>query len=170
MRHQIKSLVILLGIGIFGVVSFSAGVAIGNANLLTPCVVPAAGQPPQFALFWQTWNLVQRDFVDRKALDTTEMVYGAIRGMVEALGDTGHTTFLTPEEKASRDRSLAGQFTGIGAELGLHNGVPVIVAAFDGSPAQQAGVRAGDVILKIKGDNAHALTLSQISAKVRGPT
>ncbi len=169
MRRYLKSIAISFAICMFGVVSFGAGMFVGNTNLLTPSIVRTSSQPAQFDTFWQTWDLVQKDFVDHKALDTTQLVYGAIHGMVEALGDTGHTTFLTPLEKSARDSAFSGRFTGIGAELGERNGVPTIVAAFDDSPAQQAGVHAGDIILKVAGEDVHTLSISQISAKIRGP-
>ena len=169
MKKLLKIVAIVVGLSLFGTVAFGAGALVGNTNLLTACIVRTASQPVQFDLFWQVWNLVQKDFVDRKALDPTQLAYGAIHGMVEALGDTGHTTFLTPQENTARLSSLAGKFTGIGAQLDERNGLPIIVAPFDGSPAQKAGVKAGDIIMKVDGVNVSSLNLSEISAKIRGP-
>lgn len=149
--------------------AFGAGLVAGGANLLTPCIIRTSDQPPQFATFWQAWNLVQKNFVDRQALDPTTMTYGAIRGMVEALGDTGHTAFLTPQEKELRQSSVAGNFTGIGAELGVRDGLPVIVAPIDGSPADEAGIKAGDILVRVDGEDVTQLPLSEIVEKVRGP-
>ncbi|MFN8439685.1 MAG: S41 family peptidase [Caldilineaceae bacterium] len=169
MKRFIIVVAILLGVGVFGAVAFGAGLFIGNNDLFTPTIVRTSSQPTQFDVFWQAWNLIETKFVDRKTLDTTQLVYGAIRGMVEALGDTGHTAFLDPKERAMQETAISGQFTGIGAELGQRDGLPIIVAAFDGSPAQKAGVKAGDVILKVDGEDVSALSLSEISAKIRGP-
>lgn len=169
MKRFIIVVAILVGVGLFGVIAFGAGLFIGNNDLFTPPIVRTASQPTQFDVFWQAWNLIETKFVDRKTLDTTQLVYGAIRGMVEALGDTGHTAFLDPKERAMQETSISGQFTGIGAELGQRDSLPIIVAAFDGSPAQKAGVKAGDVILKVDGEDVSALSLSEISAKIRGP-
>jgi carboxyl-terminal processing protease len=149
--------------------AFGAGMVAGGANLLTPCIVRTSDQPAQFATFWQAWNLVQRNFVDRQALDPTTMTYGAVRGMVEALGDTGHTAFLTPQEKELRRSGIAGAFTGIGAELGIREGLPVIVAPIDGSPAAEAGLRPGDILVRVDGEDVTRLPLSEIVEKVRGP-
>ncbi len=169
MRSLLKFIGILFGLFLLLSVAFGAGLFVANTNLLTPGVVRTADQPPQFDVFWQAWNLVQTDFVDRQALDPARLTYGAIRGMVEALGDTGHTSFLTPEEREARMTSIAGKFTGIGAQLGVENGLPIIVAPFDGSPAQAAGVKAGDIILEVNGEDVSELTLTQIAEKVRGP-
>ncbi len=169
MRSLLKWLGILVGLFFLLVVTFGAGLFIGGANLFSPGVVRTAEQPAQFDVFWQAWNLVQSDFVDRQALDPTRLTYGAIRGMVEALGDTGHTSFLTPEERTARQTSVAGKFTGIGAQLGEENGMSIIVAPFDGSPAQAAGIKPGDIILEVDGEDVSELTLTQIAEKVRGP-
>lgn len=169
MRRFFKWLAIVIGVLLWSVVAFGSGLVAGNANLLTPCIVGTASEPKQFGLFWDVWNLVQKDFIDRAALDPTKMTYGAIQGMVESLGDTGHTTFLTPDENKQREESMSGTFTGIGAELDQHNGVPVIVVTFDGSPAQKAGVKAGDIIMKVDGVDVSTMTLSQITEKIRGP-
>jgi carboxyl-terminal processing protease len=149
--------------------AFGAGMVAAGANLLTPCIVRTSDQPAQFATFWQAWNLVQRNFVDRQALDPTAMTYGAVRGMVEALGDTGHTAFLTPQEKELRRSGVAGAFTGIGAELGVREGLPVIVAPIDGSPAAEAGLQPGDILVRVDGEDVTRLPLSEIVEKVRGP-
>jgi carboxyl-terminal processing protease len=149
--------------------AFGAGLVAGGANLLTPCIVRTSDQPAEFATFWQAWNLVHRYFVDRDALDPATLTYGSIRGMVEALGDTGHSAFLTPQEKEARLSSVAGNFTGIGAELGVREGLPVIVAPIDGSPAAEAGLKPGDILVRVDGEDVTHLPLDEIVRKVRGP-
>jgi len=89
--------------------------------------------------------------------------------MVEALGDEGHTSFLTPEERERQSSELSGTFSGIGAQLGVRDQLPVIVAPFDGSPAEQAGVKAGDIILKVDGVDVTTMALNDIVNKIRGP-
>lgn len=169
MRTFLKVIGILLGLFLLTGTAFGAGVFVGGTNLLSPCIMRTADQPAQFDVFWEAWNLVQHNFVDRSALDATQLTHGAIRGMVEALGDTGHTSYLTPEQREERLTSIEGRFTGIGAQLGENEGLPIIVAPFDGSPAQQAGVKPGDVILEVNGEDVSGLTLSEIAEKVRGP-
>lgn len=169
MRRLLIIVAVILGFFLSTGLAFGAGLFVGNANLLSPCIVRTADQPEQFDVFWEAWNLVQSNFVDRAALDPTRLAYGAIRGMVQALGDTGHTSFLTPPEREERVTSISGRFTGIGAQLGEENGLPIIVSPFDGSPAQLAGVKAGDVILEVNGEDVSELSLTQIAEKVRGP-
>lgn len=169
MRFFLKVVGVIIGLLLLTGTAFGAGLFVGGANLLSTCIVRTSDQPPQFDVFWEAWNLVQTDFVDRAALDPTKLAYGAVRGMVEALGDTGHTSFLTPQERESRLTSIEGKFTGIGAQLGENEGLPIIVAPFDGSPAQKAGVKPGDVILEVDDQDVSGLTLSEIAEKVRGP-
>jgi carboxyl-terminal processing protease len=89
--------------------------------------------------------------------------------MVTALGDTGHSTFLTPDMVKSEHNFTQGEFEGIGALLEMKDGRPTIVAPFDGSPAQQAGVKPGDVILKVNGNDISGQSLTQIVSQVSGP-
>ena len=124
MRRFLKWFAIVVALLLLTGTAFGAGLVMGNMDLLTPCIVRTTDQPAQFTTFWQAWNLVQKDFVDRTALDPVQLTYGAIRGMVEALGDTGHSAFLTPQEKSESVSNMSGSFTGIGAEMGLRNGLP----------------------------------------------
>ena len=131
-----------------------------------PSVPPAA--PDDFALFWEALRVVQERYVDRSALDDTELTYGAIRGMVEALGDTGHTVFLTPDEKQAQQDSLSGTLIGIGVMLGERGGRPVVASVISGAPAEAAGVRSGDIILAVDGASADRLGTEGIAERVRG--
>jgi carboxyl-terminal processing protease len=88
--------------------------------------------------------------------------------MVEALGDEGHTTFLTPDEVARHQTGISGKFSGIGAQIGLEDGLPVIVAPFDGSPAEEAGIRAGDIIIEVDNVDVTAWPLGDIVDNIRG--
>lgn len=159
----------VLALGLVGT-SLAAGIVIGSSGLVPPIWgASAAGEPDEFRVFWQAWNLVHQNFVDQDALDDRELTYGAIRGMVQALGDEGHTAFLTPEERERQQTNLAGRFSGIGATVGIRDMLPVIIAPFDGSPAQEAGVRPGDIIMRVDGEDVTSLPLNDIVAKIRGP-
>jgi len=156
--------------------AFGAGVVVGHSDLLSrlglapllAALDTAEGQPTDFHTFWQAWGIVQEHFVDRQALNTTNLEYGAIQGMVSALGDDGHTVFLAPEELANRQADLSGRFSGIGAQLGVKDSLTVIVAPFDGSPAEQAGVKAGDIIMKVDGQDVGTWPLDQVVTHIRG--
>lgn len=169
MKRFLKVVGILVGLILLTGIAFGAGIFVGTNNLLTPCIVRTTDQPAPFTVFWQAWNLVQKNFVDRTALDPTTLTYGAIRGMVEALGDTGHSAFLTPEEKAAQRSNLSGSFSGIGAQMGMRDNLPVVIAPIDGSPASKAGIKAGDILVRVNGEDVTRKPLHAIVDMVRGP-
>ncbi|MGD9712381.1 MAG: S41 family peptidase [Thermomicrobiales bacterium] len=106
---------------------------------------------PAFAIFEETWNLVQERYVLPEELDETDLIYGAARGMVEAVGDTGHSAFLDPVEAQSFRASLNGELIGVGIRIEFNGEYPQVIAPIDGSPAESAGIESGDFILKIDG-------------------
>lgn len=130
------------------------------------------GIPPKadadFALMAQAWDTIHSEYVDRSAVQPKKLTYGAIAGMVDALGDTGHSTFLTPEALKEEDEFTRGSYKGIGAEVKMKDGHVVIVAPFDGSPAQQAGLRPGQIILKVDGKDIAGLSLLQVVRRISG--
>jgi len=126
------------------------------------------GPGPDLALMAQAWEIIQAQYVDRSAVQPKALTYGAISGMVQALGDTGHSTFLTPQMLKQEQALTSGSYKGIGAEVQMKDGHVVIVAPFDGSPAQQAGLRSGDIILKVDGRDVAGLSLSQVVQRIAG--
>lgn len=123
----------------------------------------------QFTVFWEAWNIAQENFVDPSVLDPKAMTYGAIRGMLDSLGDIGHTRFLTPKDLAEERVSMTGKYSGIGAEIGMRDGRPIIIAPFDGSPAERAGIQAGDYVIRVDGEDTAGLSLDEVVARIRGP-
>ena len=121
-----------------------------------------------FSLFWETWNALEDHYVDKKKLDPNQLYYGAIKGMVASVGDS-YTFFLTPEENKQSKDDLGGHFEGIGAELGLKNNQIVVVTPLKNSPAEKAGIKAGDIISKVDGASTKNWTLNQAVSKIRGP-
>jgi carboxyl-terminal processing protease len=128
-----------------------------------------AATAPDFKLITEAWTKIEAHYVDRSAAQTKPLTYGAISGMVNALGDTGHTTFMTPEMVKSERRFTSGQFEGIGAQVEARDGHVVIVAPFDNSPAQRAGLRAGHIILKVNGNDMTGLGVEQVVSQILGP-
>ena len=160
----ISLILIIWTTGIFG-----AGVFFGGSGLLfQPRVVRAQDRPAEFQVFWEVWELAQNNFIDQEALEPKRLTYGAINGLIAALGDEGHTRFLTPEEVTRQRTNISGSFFGIGARVGIEEGLPVIVAPFDGSPADQAGVKAGDIIIEVDGADVTSLTLNETVDLIRG--
>ncbi|MFH0820711.1 MAG: S41 family peptidase [Candidatus Peregrinibacteria bacterium] len=119
-------------------------------------------------LFWDTWNSLFSKYVDPHLLDTREMVYGAVRGMVSAVGDP-YTAYMTPKENKEFQDNLDGTLEGIGAELTLKNQWITIVSPVKNSPAQRAGLQPEDVIYKIDGESTENFTLEQAVMRIRGP-
>ena len=138
-----------------------------------PTIGPGATIPPfapaNVGLVWDALKLIEDNYVRRGQLNPTDLTYGAIDGLVDSLGDPGHTVFLTPDEVKSENDALSGTISGIGVFLGQEGGAPVIVSVVAGSPASKAGLLSGDLLIAINGANAQSLTLSAIAALVRGP-
>ncbi|HKV81414.1 MAG TPA: S41 family peptidase [Candidatus Sulfotelmatobacter sp.] len=121
-----------------------------------------------FRLVSEANNIIHRFYVDRAAEQSPVLTYGAISGMVDALGDTGHSRFLSPpmvKELADLERN---KFQGIGAEVQSKGGHILIVAPLDGSPAQRAGLKPGDIILQVDGHDATGKPLDQVVKEIAG--
>ncbi len=130
-----------------------------------------------FKLFWDTWDLVSRTHIDKKALDPNKLFYGAISGMVSSLGDP-YTVFLPPEQQKSTKEELNGSFEGVGIQLGFNevkaaaSGVKdkrlVVIAPLEGTPAKRAGIKPQDVILKIDDQDTTGMSLPEAVKLIRG--
>jgi carboxyl-terminal processing protease len=141
-------------------------------QLLPASTVPNTVPPEaesDFRLMAEAWNTIQRFYVDRAAVKPQLMTYGAISGMVDSLGDTDHSRFLTPEMVKQEHNFSKGELEGIGAEVQKKNNQVVIVAPLDDSPAQRAGLKPGDIILKVNAENVGSLPLEQTVSRILGP-
>ncbi len=144
---------------IFAGLIFSAGYFLGNRGLglnlsSFPKVsisrsLPANRQNVDFSLFWRVWDTLESSYFDKAKINEGEMVYGAIKGMVEALGDP-YTSFLPPSENKITQEDLSGSFEGVGIQIGFKGKQLAVIAPLPGSPAEEAGVRAGDFIVGVK--------------------
>ncbi|HZM05068.1 MAG TPA: S41 family peptidase [Candidatus Saccharimonadales bacterium] len=145
--------------------TFASGAVLDRWLLMNGIPVDSADE---FRLMAQAWNLIDRFYVDRAAVRHTAMAYGAISGMTDSLGDTGHSTFLSRTQAKKAGSAVQGRLTGIGVTISSREHQTVIVAPMDGSPAQLAGARAGDIILEVNGHSTAGLTQSQVSARIAG--
>ena len=136
-----------------GVDRFTAGDADATSTLT---------EAPEFAILEQTWDLIQNDYVALDDVEQKDLFYGAAAGMVDALGDTGHSTFLNPQEAESFNQSSEGEFVGIGIQLDYETGQPVVAFPIDGSPAMEAGIRARDVIVEVDGTVTDGLSSTEV--------
>ncbi|HMQ33106.1 MAG TPA: S41 family peptidase [Chloroflexaceae bacterium] len=174
---------------LFSAIAFCAGWVAARAAGTTPIdtfivslgTAAARQETPQdlreeFAVFWQVWNLVEGEFYRTEPLDRQELVYGAIRGMLEDLGDE-YTTFQEPDLAAQSRESMQGKFEGIGAYLRFVEGEILIDRPFRGSPAERAGLLTGDVVVAVDGQPlapeiaglADAEATARAATKIRGP-
>ena len=125
-------------------------------------------QDIDFNLFWQVWDLLQREYVNRNELNEKDMFYGALMGLTASLEDP-YTVFMDPKIADDFDDDLAGTFEGIGAEIGIKNNVLTIIAPLDGMPAQKAGILSGDKIYAIDGEITADITVNEAVKKIKGP-
>jgi carboxyl-terminal processing protease len=172
MKSQLKYGILLSVVFIVALsIGLSGGVILDRR--LAANTVPQVSNPsdtnPNFDLITQAWNLIKNNYVDHSADTNSALTYGAISGMVSALGDTGHSRFLTPSELKQENAFTAGQFEGIGAEVEQKDGNVVIVYPLDGSPAQKAGLLPGDVIMKVDGVDMAGQQLSDVVSHILGP-
>jgi carboxyl-terminal processing protease len=121
------------------------------------------------ALYAEALDTVRNNYVYQKDVDSKKETYGAIEGMLDSLGDDGHTRFLTPEERKQHDRSLSGTYVGIGVQLEEKNGEVVVAAPIDGSPAEEAGISSDDVLLAVDGESVRGDEVSEVVEKCKGP-
>jgi carboxyl-terminal processing protease len=121
-----------------------------------------------FALFWKVWEILKDKFVDQSKLDAKQMLYGAIDGMLASTGDP-YTTFFDPKEKQDFQEDMTGNFEGIGAEMAIKDEVLTIVSPLEGTPAERAGLLAGDRILKIDNETTTDIDIEEAVRRIRGP-
>lgn len=140
----------------------------GDKRVVVRTDAPAATGNVDFALFWDVWRKLTHYYVDPKTIDVQKLVYGAISGMVGAVGDP-YTSFFPPKENQEFKEEIGGAFEGIGAQLGLRDGNVIIETPLRGSPAEKAGVRAKDYILKVNDEETVGWTVEQAKNKIRGP-
>lgn len=129
----------------------------------------AAEAPPEFAVFWEAWDIVLNNFVDQDKIDFRRMTYGAIQGMLTTLGDNNHTVFFDPDTARLQENALEGSFEGIGAHVSMEGDQFTIVAPIRGSPAEAAGLLPGDIVVAVDGTPTADLAEWDILSRVRGP-
>ncbi|MDQ5931691.1 MAG: hypothetical protein QG607_392 [Patescibacteria group bacterium] len=159
-------LVVVFGFGVFvGRSTMKANAATESVSNKTTSSETA--QDIDFDPFWDVWEKVQTKFVRRPA-DQQQMFYGAISGMVASLGDP-YSVYFTPEIAKQFQEELDGTFSGIGAEVGMKNAHVIVIAPLPESPAEAAGLRAGDYVAEINGKTTDGLTVEEAVKQIRGP-
>jgi carboxyl-terminal processing protease len=171
-----KGFLISLLVGIF----FGLGYWFGTGGLSdnsSPIVIsrelPASKEALNFSLFWRVWDKLEESYFDKTKLVPSEMVYGAVSGMVSALGDP-YTVFLSPKQNKVVQEDLSGNFEGVGIQIGFRGTQLAVIAPLPDTPASKAGIKAGDYIVWIKDKlkdvdrGTVAITLPEAVQVIRG--
>lgn len=120
-----------------------------------------------FGAFWKAWNIINEKYVDNDKTDTQTKVWGAIKGLSESLGDP-YTNFLPPQETALFEENIKGNFGGVGMEVDIRENTLIVVSPLKDTPAERAGIRAGDNILAIDDKNTAGLSINDAVSLIRG--
>ncbi|PIR83373.1 hypothetical protein COU19_00710 [Candidatus Kaiserbacteria bacterium CG10_big_fil_rev_8_21_14_0_10_56_12] len=162
--------------------SFGVGILVGNTGSAAAVIthIPLVGdgldatpdQTVDMTAFWKAWNSLRANYVITHASSTLptnkEMVYGAIKGLADSYGDP-YTVFLPPQESKAFAESISGSFGGVGMEIDVKDGILTVVAPLKGTPAEAAGIKAGDDIVAIDGSSTDGLSTEAAVSKIRGP-
>jgi len=129
---------------------------------------PDGKLPPEFDILAEAWKQLSEDYVDKSKLDPQKLSQGAVKGMIEALDDP-YSGYVDPKTKELESSTFEGKFEGIGAVISIKDKQLTIVAPIADSPAEKAGIKAGDKILEIDGQPTSKLGLIEATLKIRGP-
>lgn len=171
-----------IAIAIVAVISFGAGLALGNGGATAAVIsrIPLIGdgldatpdQSADLTDFWKAWNALNATYVVTHASSSLptnkEKIFGAISGLAASFKDP-YTVFLPPEEAKSFAESISGSFAGVGMEIGIKKDILTVIAPLKGTPAEAAGIKAGDLIISINGDSTEGLSVETAVSKIRGP-
>ena len=150
--------------------TFLGGYAVSTL-IFPPAPPPDGGAPadwkPYFPVFWEAWNDIHQDFY-KAPVDDTELTYGSISGMVDALNEP-HTQFTEARIAAITSSDLQGSFEGIGATVEMVEGRLTIVSPIKDSPADKAGLLPGDIVLKVNDTVIQNMDVNQAVTLIRGP-
>lgn len=170
-KKTITIIVVLVLVG--GV--FIAGIRIGQKSIYPSIKVIEgvknleAGKPSDvdFSLFWDAWQYIKEYYLKASELNNQEMVYGAIKGMVDSLKDP-YTVFFKPDDAKKFTEDVSGNLSGIGIEIGKKDGILTVISPLEETPAWKAGLKAGDKILAIDQEMTDNLELEEAAKKIRG--
>ncbi|MBI4318626.1 MAG: S41 family peptidase [Chloroflexi bacterium] len=139
-----------------------------TASAAMPSGTSAAEIGDAFNVFWEAWSLVEKEFYKPDAVDAKKMTYGAVKGMLEALGDP-YTSFATPAHAQINDEDIRGSFDGIGVVVEMRDKRLTVVAPQEDGPGAKAGVKPGDIIVRVDDKEITNMTLLEAVSLIRGP-
>jgi carboxyl-terminal processing protease len=167
-----KSFIAILTLTAVFFVGYSLGLRNFHPELQNGRIVFQNQNPPRdqivnFQLFWDVYDTIQKNYYDKSKINGDKLLTGAIQGMVGSLGDP-YTAFLSSQQNKDVTDQLSGTYEGVGIQLGYRDNFLVAIAPLDGTPAKEAGVRAGDRILKIGDKATDSMALPEAVALIRG--
>lgn len=185
-KYRIKKIFNLIVVLILILFSFGAGLYAANFNkplskladkevLYVGKILNKYQETPEgkltqnlnFDLYWQVWDVLENKHLKEKDVNDQQLFYGSLKGMAKSLDDP-YTTFMDPELAKKFSEDLAGEFEGIGAEIGIRNNTLTVIAPLEGMPAQKAGLKAGDKVYAINGETTANITIDEAVSKIRG--
>jgi carboxyl-terminal processing protease len=167
MSRAVKWSILGLLVVALAAVTFALGVSFERNRGSSGSEASTAEGAPDFDALYEIYGLLKRDYVDQSAIDGTALTEAAISGMIKSLADTG-TYYVDPQTYAV-SVAPSGTFEGIGANVTQQQGKIVILSPIKGTPAEQAALRAGDVILEVDGVSTDGWTIEKAVSKIRGP-
>jgi len=129
---------------------------------------PQTETTADFSSFWKAWNTLNEKSIYAKNINDQDRVWGSIQGLASSLGDP-YTVFFPPKENKSFNEDIMGSFGGIGAEIGVKDGILTVIAPLKDTPAWKSGIKSGDKIMKINKINTNDMTVDQAIDLIRGP-
>ena len=167
--------VVLAALGLLGsgfLLGFEVGREVPNNTFVHVSEVkninPPGSVAADFGIFWQAWSIIRDQYLHDPDVSAQAKVYGAVEGLVHALGDP-NSAFFNPSDNKRFQEDIQGNFGGIGAELGIRDSRLVIVAPLKDTPAMRAGLKAGDYIVLINGSSTERITIEEAVRTIRGP-
>lgn len=163
-KKIIYGVLIAAGFAIF----FGAGAWFGSLGNIPYCKNVAQPGTINFSAFWDAYAVLQKNYIDPSKINSQKVIYGAIEGMTNSIGDP-YTEFFDPQQAKLFETDLAGSFDGIGVEIGMKNSLLTVIAPLPGTPGDKSGIKSGDEIIKINGQDATNMTSDQAVSLIRGP-
>ena len=120
-----------------------------------------------FNVFWEAWKVIQDKYVKAGEIENQDLVYGAVSGLIDSLKDP-NSVFMPPSDAKKFGEDISGEFSGIGAEIGIKNDQLIIIAPLKGTPADRAGLKPGDKILKVDDKLTQGLSVDEAIKIIRG--